>query len=142
MTSHYMYALDKQQAYLRYRNQLRLQIRRRDYGQLYLNKSTILANKISETLENDMIEKMKMNDKDLRNDIKTNLRKLIYNSIIEVSPLTADVKVVTLAQDINTKKYEEQLKNIKKELEDTRDELAAREMEIGELQEQLNQKIQ
>ncbi|KAG8175186.1 hypothetical protein JTE90_022609 [Oedothorax gibbosus] len=109
MTGH---ALDKQRAYFRYRNQLRTQIRRRDYCQMHLNRSTILANTKDNKLEPDIFEKYS----DLTNEVKEHLLKSVYKDITEVSHLP-DETMKAQAQDDVITSYEDRLRKLGEEFQ-------------------------
>ncbi|KAG8172615.1 hypothetical protein JTE90_007708 [Oedothorax gibbosus] len=132
MTGH---ALDKQRAYFRYRNQLRTQIRRRDYCQMHLNRSTILANTKDNKLEPDIFEKYS----DLTNEVKGHLLKSVYKDITEVSHLP-DETMKAQAQDDVITSYEDRLRKLGEEFQNAAAQVTEKDAKIKELEEKLADK--
>lgn len=138
MTGHLMHAMDKQRAYYRYRNQLRLQIRRRDYCAKYLNRPTIQADTLHRKLDSDIYENFKENDKPLNQAIKDKLREYLYLDIVQVSK--PDEELTKLVVDERVIKYEVAFKDQMVQNEKLMQSLAEYEKKVHDLEAKLKNK--
>ncbi|KAG8173829.1 hypothetical protein JTE90_016318 [Oedothorax gibbosus] len=123
MSRNYFPNLDEHYCYMRYRNQLGQQVRRRDYVQTYLQKPTILASsQENNELENDMT--LNVIPHGLKPELKAYIKNYIYNCIknpevkSENTAFTQDAAQYTLANSLA------RLKELKEENEELQKQLA------------------